>query len=189
MKRVVDEGKLPLRVWMMLARQPERLRGRHAAKYRVVDYGDKRFTVRSDQARDRRRARIARRVDARAVRRSAVDERDEHRRRSTTSRRSPSWRSSTTTRWRSTRSAIARNREVLNIYEETFKRASREERQGSALADRARAAPQRRRHPALRPARRHRVDGGHSRHLRRAVRAGAPRARSAPRKAPTCGRS
>ncbi len=38
-----------------------------------------------------------------------------------------------------------------------------------ALADRARPAPQPRRHPALRPARRHRGHAGHPLHLRRAL--------------------
>jgi predicted amidohydrolase YtcJ len=47
MKKVVDEGKLPLRVWMMLREQsPDRL-AVDMPKYRVVNYGDKRFTVRS----------------------------------------------------------------------------------------------------------------------------------------------
>jgi len=46
MKKVVDEGKLPLRVWMMLREQsPERL-AVDMPKYRTVNYGDKRFTVR-----------------------------------------------------------------------------------------------------------------------------------------------
>ncbi len=46
MKKVVDEGKLPLRVWMMLREAPERLAA-DMPKYRVVNYGDKRFTVRA----------------------------------------------------------------------------------------------------------------------------------------------
>ena len=45
MKKVVDEGKLPLRVWMMLRESPDRL-AVDMPKYRVVNYGDKRFTVR-----------------------------------------------------------------------------------------------------------------------------------------------
>ena len=45
MKRVVDEGKLPIRVWMMLRETPDRLAS-DMPRYRVVDYGDKRFTVR-----------------------------------------------------------------------------------------------------------------------------------------------
>jgi predicted amidohydrolase YtcJ len=46
MKRVVDEGKLPLRVWMMLREDAARL-AVDMPKYRVVNYGDKRFTVRA----------------------------------------------------------------------------------------------------------------------------------------------
>jgi predicted amidohydrolase YtcJ len=46
MKRVVDEGKLPLRVWMMLRETPDKL-GLDMPKYRTVNYGDKRFSVRA----------------------------------------------------------------------------------------------------------------------------------------------
>jgi predicted amidohydrolase YtcJ len=45
MKKVVDERKLPLRVWMMLRETPDKL-ATDMPKYRVVNYGDKRFTVR-----------------------------------------------------------------------------------------------------------------------------------------------
>jgi predicted amidohydrolase YtcJ len=45
MERVVDEGKLPLRVWMMLRETPDKL-AVDMPKLRVVNYGDKRFTVR-----------------------------------------------------------------------------------------------------------------------------------------------
>jgi len=45
-KRVVDEGKLPLRVWMMLREDASKL-ATDMPKYRVVNYGDKRFTVRA----------------------------------------------------------------------------------------------------------------------------------------------
>jgi predicted amidohydrolase YtcJ len=45
MKKVVDERKLPLRVWMMLRESPDRL-AVDMPKYRTVNYGDKRFTVR-----------------------------------------------------------------------------------------------------------------------------------------------
>src|SRR5262245_32469399 len=45
MKKVVDEGKLPLRVWMMLRESPDRL-AIDMPKYRTINYGDKRFTVR-----------------------------------------------------------------------------------------------------------------------------------------------
>jgi predicted amidohydrolase YtcJ len=46
MKRVVDEGRLPLRVSMMLREDASRLAA-DMPKYRVVNYGDKRFTVRA----------------------------------------------------------------------------------------------------------------------------------------------
>ncbi len=46
MKKVVDEGKLPVRVWMML-REPVARLVADAPKYRVVNYGDKRFSVRA----------------------------------------------------------------------------------------------------------------------------------------------
>jgi predicted amidohydrolase YtcJ len=46
MKKVVDEGKLPLRVWMMLRETPDKL-AVDMPKYRVVNYGDSRFTVRA----------------------------------------------------------------------------------------------------------------------------------------------
>lgn len=46
MKRLVDEHKLPLRVWMMLRETPDKL-AVDMPKYRVVNYGDKRFTVRA----------------------------------------------------------------------------------------------------------------------------------------------
>jgi predicted amidohydrolase YtcJ len=46
MKKVVDEGKLPLRVWMMLREDASRLAA-DMPKYRMVNYGDKRLTVRA----------------------------------------------------------------------------------------------------------------------------------------------
>jgi predicted amidohydrolase YtcJ len=46
MKRVVDEGKLPLRVWMMLREDAAKL-AIDMPKYRVINYGDRRFTVRA----------------------------------------------------------------------------------------------------------------------------------------------
>lgn len=46
MKKVVDEGKLPIRVWMMLREPVDRL-AVDMPKYRVVNYGDHRFTVRA----------------------------------------------------------------------------------------------------------------------------------------------
>ena len=46
MKKVVDDRKRPVRVWMMLRETPDRLEV-DMPKYRVVNYGDKRFTVRA----------------------------------------------------------------------------------------------------------------------------------------------
>jgi hypothetical protein len=46
MKKVVDERKLPVRVWMMLREEAAKL-ATDMPKYRVVHYGDKRFTVRA----------------------------------------------------------------------------------------------------------------------------------------------
>lgn len=46
MEKVIDEHKLPLRVWMMLRETPDKL-AIDMPKYRVVNYGDKRFTVRA----------------------------------------------------------------------------------------------------------------------------------------------
>ena len=46
MKRVVDERRLPLRVLMMLREDAKKLTA-DMPKYRVVNYGDKRFTVRA----------------------------------------------------------------------------------------------------------------------------------------------
>jgi predicted amidohydrolase YtcJ len=46
MKKVVDERRLPLRVWMMIRETPDKLAA-DLPKYRTVNYGDKRFTVRA----------------------------------------------------------------------------------------------------------------------------------------------
>ena len=46
MRKVVDEGQLPLRVWMMLREEAGKLAA-DMPKYCVVNYGDKRFTVRA----------------------------------------------------------------------------------------------------------------------------------------------
>jgi predicted amidohydrolase YtcJ len=47
MKKVVDEGRLPLRVWMMLRELSPDALAADMPKYRMVNYGDKRFTVRA----------------------------------------------------------------------------------------------------------------------------------------------
>ncbi len=46
LKGMVDEGKLGLRLWVMVREGNQRLR-ENLAKYRVVNYGDKRLTVRA----------------------------------------------------------------------------------------------------------------------------------------------
>ncbi|HUR34963.1 MAG TPA: amidohydrolase [Vicinamibacterales bacterium] len=45
-KKMVDERKLPVRVWMMIRETPDRL-DVDMPKYRMVNYGDKRFSVRA----------------------------------------------------------------------------------------------------------------------------------------------
>jgi predicted amidohydrolase YtcJ len=45
-KRLVDEHALPVRVWAMIRTTPEDLRA-NLARYRLVDYGDHRLTVRA----------------------------------------------------------------------------------------------------------------------------------------------
>jgi predicted amidohydrolase YtcJ len=45
-KKMVTEKKLPLRVWMMIRETPDKLEV-DMPKYRLVNYGDKRFTVRA----------------------------------------------------------------------------------------------------------------------------------------------
>jgi predicted amidohydrolase YtcJ len=46
LKRFVDEGKLPLRLWVMV-REDNKALAVKLAKYRVIGYGDKRLTVRA----------------------------------------------------------------------------------------------------------------------------------------------
>lgn len=45
-KKMVDDKTLPVRVWMMIRETPEKLEV-DLPKYRVVNYGDKRFTMRA----------------------------------------------------------------------------------------------------------------------------------------------
>ena len=112
-----------------------------------------------DQAADRRRARRARRLAARAVRRPAAQHRPHPRAARRRSRRTAELAIKHGYQVNTHAIGDRANREVLDIYE----RASRRTRQdGPALAHRARAAPRPRRHPALRRARRHRLDAGRS---------------------------
>ena len=139
MKRMIDAGRMNVRLWVMVReRRPEALAGQPRDRLR-----QQQLTVRAIKITGRRRARIARRLAARAVRRTRPTARGL----ATT----PVERDAAAAR----RSALdagyqvcihaigdRANREVLNIYEETFKKNSRE-RQGPALARRARAAHQR----------------------------------------------
>ena len=78
------------------------------------------------------------------------------------------------------------NRETLNIFEEAFKANPTRRTCAGASSTRSTST---RRHPALRRARRDRLDAGRALHVGRALRARAARARSAPKRAPTSGRS
>ena len=143
-------------------------------KYRVVNYGDKRFTVRA----------IKRAIDGALGSRGAwmlepyadlpSHQRHEHRhprrRAEDVGARDQERLPAGGPRHRRPRQPRGAEHLRGNIHA-----ASREERQGAAVAHRARAAHQRGRHPALRPARRDRVDAGHSRTSDAPVRARAPR--------------
>ena len=186
LKQVAADGALGIRLWVMVRDSNENLR----AKLRAVQGGRPQRQPpddRGDQGRRRRRARLARRVDARAVQRFAVERRPadqlagEHRARRRGSR------SRTTCSCACTRSAIAPIAKCSNVYERAFKQ--RPDQKDLRWRIEHAQHIERRRHPALRAARRDRGDAGHSRHLGCAVRAGAPRRRSAPKKARTCGRS
>ena len=70
MKAMVDEGKLGVRLWVMVRAGRSRS-AQKLAQYRMIDYGNGHLTVRAIKTFDRRRARLARRVAARAVHRQA----------------------------------------------------------------------------------------------------------------------
>ena len=185
-KKLADQGKLSVRLYVMLSENAARLAER-GAQYRMVDAAQRSPDRAHDQAADGRRARLARRVAARAVRRPA----DEHR---------PQHRGARGDEGRPCECAIANGFQVRDPRDRRPRQPRDAQRlrgdvqgaprqEGRALAHHARAAHRRRRHPALRRARRHRHHAGHPLHVGRALRAGAARRRSAPRKAPTCGRS
>ena len=148
MKKVVDEGKLPLRVWMMLREDAAKLAA-DMPKYRVVNYGDKRFTVRA----------IKRAIDGALGSRGAwllepyadlpstsgmlTDSLDDIR----TAAEARHQERLPAGDPRDRRSRQPRSAEHLRG---DVQAAPGEERPGSALAHRARAAHQRGRHPALR---------------------------------------
>ena len=78
MKQMVDEGKIGVRLWVMVREGNDARSRRMLAKYRMIDYGNGHLTVRAIKQSDRRRARLARRVAARAVPRQAGQRRAEH---------------------------------------------------------------------------------------------------------------
>ena len=190
-KRLIDEGRMRVRLWMMVREyDPQSL-----AANRVIGYGNNRLTVRAikitaDGALGSRGAWLLEpysdlpegsvpastsRVGLPSVSMDLVRKRAQ---------------TALELGYQMCIHAIGdrANREVLNIYEETFKRNNRIGKR-SALAHRARAAHQRRRHSPVRPARRHRLDAGRALHVGRPLgrrRASAP---SAPKKARTSGRS
>ena len=159
---------------MMLRETPDRLAA-DMPKYRIVNYGDKRFTVRA----------IKRAIDGALGSRGAwmlepyADLRDDERvatpTRSTTSGRSRSSRSSNDYQMAVHAIGDRGNRETLNIYEETFKRHP--EKNGKALRWRIEHAQ----HISAADIPRFGQLGviasmeGHPLHVRRAVRAGAAR--------------
>ncbi len=172
MKRVVDEGKLPLRVSMML-RQDAKQMAADMPKYRTINYGDKRFTVRMikraiDGALGSRGAWMLEPYADLATTGMATDSLDDIRMISELAIQHG---------YQMAVHAIGDrgNRETLNIFEETFKKHpeknSRDLRWRIEHAQHISAAG----HPALRPPRRHRVDAGHPRDVRRHLRARTPR--------------
>ena len=77
MKQMIDEGKINVRLWIMLRMNNQALAA-NLAKYRMVDYGNGFLTVREHQEIDRWCARPERGVAARAVRRQARRHRSQH---------------------------------------------------------------------------------------------------------------
>ncbi len=184
-KKLADQGKLNVRLNVMLSESAARLAER-GAQYKMVDAAQGHLTVRT----------IKRLMDGALGSRGAwllepyADLPDEHRpqhrgargdegHRRVGDRQRLAGRDARDRRPRQPRDAQRLRGDVQG--------APRQE--GRAVAHHARPAHQRRRHPALRRARRHRHHAGHSLHVGCAVRAGPARRRSAPRKAPTCGRS
>ena len=168
MKQMIDEGKIGVRLWVMVregnAREAPRL-----AQYRTIDYGNGHLTVRA----------IKRQIDGALGSRGAwllepyTDKPDsvglEHDARSPRSTRPRGWRWRTATSCACTRSATAPTARRSNIFEQAFKAnpAKQDLRWRVEHAQHLSAAG----HPALRPARRDRVDAGDPLHVGRAVRA------------------
>ena len=174
MKKMVDEGKIGVRLWVMV-RQPNATIAPRLAQYKMIDYGDGHLTVRAikkqiDGALGSRGAWLlapyADKPGSSGLETTPVAEIDEtapHR----DAERLP------VVRARDRRPRQPRDARHLRA---RLQGQSREE--GSALARRARAAHQRAGHPALREDRGDRVDAGHPLHVRRALRPRAPRRRA-----------
>ena len=138
---MVDEKKPPIRVWMMLRETPEKLEV-DMPKYRMVNYGDKRFTVRAvkraiDGALGSRGAwMLAPHADLPSTSGLNTDTPGDIRETAALAVKYD---------YQVAVHAIGdrANREVLNAYEETFTRMNAVGREGPALAHRTRAAPER----------------------------------------------
>ena len=166
-KKVAAEGKLGVRLWVMIRDTSERMATSLAA-YRLIDGYDRHLTVRAIKQHHRRRPRLARGVAPRALLGPAVEHGPQHHsgrdgrgdRQARHGQRLPALR--------------ARHRRPRQPREAQHLRGrlqGQPRQEGRALAHRARAAPEPRRHPALRTARRDRVHAGDPLHVGRGLRA------------------
>ena len=185
MKQMVDEGKIGVRLWVMVRQGNEAIAPK-LAQYKMIGYGNGHLTVRAikksiDGALGPRGAWLlapySDKPESKGLETTKVAEIEE------------TARLAMQHGYQLAVHAIGdrANRETLDIFERAFKANPGEE--GPALARRARAAHQRAGHPALRQAGRDCVDGRDPLHVGRALRPRAPRRRRARRKAPTSGRS
>ena len=146
MKKMVDEGKLGVRLWVMV-RQPNEVIAPKLAQYRMIDYGDGHLTVRAikkqiDGALGSRGAWLlepyADKPDSSGLNTTSVADIDE------------TAELAIQNDFQLCVHAIGdrANRETLDIFERAFK--ANPDKKDLRWRDRARAAPQRRGHPALR---------------------------------------
>ena len=175
MKKMVDEGAMPLRLWIMVREDNDKL-VQGLAKYKMVGYGDKRLTVRG----------IKKVMDGALGSHGAwLLEPYTDLPQSTGLNTTPVEEIAETAKiamengFQLCVHAIGdrANRETLEHFRGRVQGQPGQE--GSAVAHRARPAPEPGGHSAIRSDGRHRVDAGHSLHVRRAVRAppaGAERA-------------
>ena len=171
MKQMVDEGKMGVRLWVMVRQGNEAIAPK-LAQYRMIGYGNGHLTVRAikksiDGALGPRGAWLLApytdKPNSSGLETTKVAEIEE------------TARLAMQHGYQLAVHAIGdrANRETLDIFERAFKANPAEER--SPLARRARPAHQRPGHPALRQARRDRVDGRDPLHVGRALRPRAPR--------------